>query len=236
MNSVDLKLDWCSYEAAKYAVENWHYSKCLPNQKLVKIGVWEDAAFIGCICFGDGANPGMFKPYGLDYTEGCELVRIALKVHQSTVSRIISIAFKLLKERCPNIKLVVSFADPEQGHQGGIYQASNWIYAGMTQPSDEYIVNGRRMHGRALRNTRSTHKLKNVAASNVMDWGRKVLDPNIRKVEGSSKHRYLYPLTPEMQDKIEPLRKPYPKRASAKASPQTNAGKGGSIPTPTLQN
>jgi hypothetical protein len=36
MSKAILKLDWCSHEAAKYACENWHYSKCVPNQKTVK--------------------------------------------------------------------------------------------------------------------------------------------------------------------------------------------------------
>jgi hypothetical protein len=29
----ELKIDWASHEAAKYACENWHYSKCLPAGK-----------------------------------------------------------------------------------------------------------------------------------------------------------------------------------------------------------
>ena len=44
---VELKLDWCSYEAAKYACEHWHYSKCMPVGKTVKIGVWENKKYIG---------------------------------------------------------------------------------------------------------------------------------------------------------------------------------------------
>ena len=31
------------------------------------------------------------------------------------------------------------------GHVGAIYQAGNWIYAGMTEPADEYIVGGVRI-------------------------------------------------------------------------------------------
>ena len=54
---MNLHLDWCSYEAAKYAVEHWHYSHSLPIGKLVKIGVWEDDQFIGAVVFGYGANP-----------------------------------------------------------------------------------------------------------------------------------------------------------------------------------
>ena len=40
-----LKLGWCSYAAAKYAVEHWHYSKVMPSGKAVYIGVWEEAEF-----------------------------------------------------------------------------------------------------------------------------------------------------------------------------------------------
>ena len=31
MSKAILKLDWCDYKAAKYAVEHWHYSKSLPT-------------------------------------------------------------------------------------------------------------------------------------------------------------------------------------------------------------
>ena len=49
-----LKLDWCSHEAAKYAVEHWHYSGRIPPSKLAKVGVWEDGQFIGAIVYGVG--------------------------------------------------------------------------------------------------------------------------------------------------------------------------------------
>ena len=29
-----LKLDWCSHEAAKYAVEHWHYSKRIAQKQV----------------------------------------------------------------------------------------------------------------------------------------------------------------------------------------------------------
>ena len=126
--TVKLKLDWCSHKAAKYAVEHWHYSQCMPVGKLVKIGVWENNIFIGVVLFSRGANKNMLKPYGLRQIDGCELTRVALKEHISHVSRIISIALRLLKLKCKTMQLVVSYADTTQGHIGGIYQAGNWIY------------------------------------------------------------------------------------------------------------
>lgn len=218
-------------------MERWHYSRSLPNQKLVRIGAWEAGRFIGAVVFGDGANPGMFGPYGLTYEAGCELVRVALGKHETSVTRIIALAIRMLVRQSPGLRLIVSFADPEHGHIGGIYQGGNWIYAGMTQAADEYRINGVRMHGRALRSTRSTHHSRDLATRNIEEWARRVLDPNIKRVLGSSKYRYLMPLDAEMRARILPLAQPYPKRAGSIATdaPAHQAGEGGVTPTPALQ-
>jgi hypothetical protein len=192
----------CSHDAAKYAVLNWHYSQRMPKSKLVKFGVWEDTKFVGAVIYGSGANGGLFAPYGLEQTQGCELVRVAMRKHSVFVTQVIAESINQLKKSQSGLRLLISFADPDQGHEGKIYQAGNWIYAGMTDVADEYIVNGIRTHGRALRSTRSGHKQKNVPAKNVEDWARKVLDPNIRRVSGSSKHRYLYPMDKAMRRQI----------------------------------
>lgn len=228
----DLVVDWCSHEAAKYAVEHWHYSRCLPNQKLAKFGVWERGRFVGCVVFGDGANAGMLQPYGLDYIQGCELVRIALDGHKSPVSQVVVRTLPLLRQRSPGLRLIVSYADPEQGHHGGIYQAMNWLYIGMTEPADEYMVRGQRMHGRALRSTRSTHGQRSVPAANILEWAQKVLDPNTHRVEGSAKLRYLLPLDRAMRRQIQPLALPYPRGRSVEGdTPTVLAGEEGSIPS-----
>ncbi len=200
---MTLKINWASFEAAKYACENWHYSKCVPIGKLIKIGVWEDDKFIGVIIFSRGANKSLGTPFGLNQTECCELTRIALNTHKTPVSRIMRIAFKLLKE-ISTMKLIVSFADTEQGHHGGIYQAGNWVYAGMTNPADEYIYKGRRYHGRAFRKVMGSHL-------NYIDKGLKI-------VKGSSKHRYLMPLCDSIRPIILELKQNYPKRVTKATS------------------
>ena len=199
-NKPQLKLDWCSHEAAKYAVEHWHYSKCMPKSKLVKIGVWEDDKFTGVVIFGVGATADLVKRYELKSTEGCELVRVALREHKTPVTRIISIALKMLKKLNPGLRLVVSFADPEQGHVVGIYQGGGWIYAGNSQASDEYIFQGKRWQGRAFRN-----KYKGMEHH-----------PSVKIVKGSSKYRYLMPLDDEIRHHILKLARPYPKKTLIK--------------------
>lgn len=193
---LHLKLDWCSFEAAKYAVEHWHYSQCMPAGKLTKIGVWENDQFIGCVLFGRGANNTLGNPYGVSNIECCELVRIALTKHQTPVTKIVSIAIKLLKKFSPGIKLIISFADPDQNHHGGIYQGGNWAYIGQSKSADEYMVHGKRMHGRTMRAIYSTHVGKDF----------------ITIVKGSRKYRYAMALDKEVERRINILKQPYPKR------------------------
>lgn len=199
MDKVELKVAFCSYEAAKYACQNYHYSKTIPASKLVKIGVWENEEFIGAVIFGLGANNNLGKPYGLPSLECCELVRVALKEHQSPVTQIVSRSINLLKNHCVGLKLIISYADTAQNHLGVIYQAGNWIYVGRMKQPTEYILKGKRMHGRTLSSMGGVKKY-----------------PEARAVKGSSKHKYLYPLDKKTRKQISRLSLPYPKKDDAK--------------------
>lgn len=230
MNSSFLKIDWCTHEAVKHACENWHYSESVPVPPLVKIGAWENNKFIGCVVFSRGASSNLLKPYGLTQIEGCELTRIALNKHITPVSKILSIAIKFLKKNSPNLKLIISFADPNEGHHGGVYQATNWIYSGKSNPSFKYVdKNGKEWHSRQV-----SEKGFNIQQGNI----RKTVKPSeCKKIYCSGKHRYLMPLTEEMKKRISKLSKPYPKRASSKDNVVTefHSVEGGAIPTDALQ-
>ena len=212
-----LKIDWATHESAKYAVENWHYSESMPAGKLVKVGAWENGKFIGVVLFGRGANNNIGKPYKLDQTAACELVRIALTKHITPVSKIAAIAIRFLKANSPGLRLIISYADPLQGHHGGIYQAGNWIYCGTSQAQQEVMHNGKIMHKRTANSLFGT--IKGMQKSPIM-W----------------KHKYLMPLDNGMRKKIIPLAKPYPKRASSETidTPGIHPGKGGETPTDAL--
>jgi len=219
---MNLQLDWCSYKAAKYSVENWHYSKSLPAADLVKIGVWENKVFKGVVLFGRGASPYLGKRYGLGKGQWCELVRVALKEHENPITKILSFSLSLLKRNFPNIKLVISFADPNQKHLGKIYQAGNWIYTGQTDSSPEWFFRGRWMHTRQIGSLGYSTK----------DWN------SDRKRMRLGKFRYLYPLTKQMRKQIESLAKPYPKKlcdvgVNRSTTSFQDVG-GGAIPTTSL--
>lgn len=224
VSKCDLRVDWATHEAAKYACENWHYSKTIPKSKLLKIGVWERNQFIGVVIFGYGATPNLVKPYGLTMQECCELTRIALNAHTTPVSKIIAISLRFLRRSNPGVRLVVSFADTNEGHHGGIYQATNWIYTGQSAGHFFYIDRkGKLWHPRNV-------------SENLSLSGKCVRPSDCKKIWKNGKHRYLMPLDTEMRKKILPLSRPYPKRAGSdtKDTPANLAGEGGSTPTPAL--
>ena len=201
MTKADLRIDWATHEAAKYACENWHYSGCLPSslQKRVAVGAWENKKFVGVVVFGHGANPQIGSPYELTINECVELTRIALKPnHISPVSRIVRLALKFIKESQPKLRLIVSYADQAQGHHGGVYQAGNWIYVGSMKGVPSLLYKGKVWHAKALRTS-----FPNLKHS----------DSSVIKVPAGDKHKYLMPLDDEMRKRILPLAKPYPKRA-----------------------
>lgn len=197
-----LKIDWATHEAAKYACLNWHYSKSIPAGKLVKVGAWENGKFIGVVIFARGATPNLGKPYNLDQIECVELARIALTKHMTPVSRIAAFALKWLKKSNQKIRLVVSFADQTRGHNGGVYQAGNWVYTGIGSPATFYKINGKTTHPRSIGSLGYSQNLS----------GARSIDPNAEAIEMPGKHRYLMPFDEELRHRVIKLSKPYPKR------------------------
>lgn len=198
-----LIVDFCSHEAAKYAVMHWHYSRRMPSGKLIKFGVWEDGEFIGVVLFGRGSNNHIGTRYDVKQTEVCELVRVALRKHTSPVSQAVSLCVKRLRDTNPGMRLLVSYADPAQQHFGVIYQAMNWIYVGKSNAQRELSINGEWMH-------------KRTASAK---WGTAAPEKIREKVPGLSveygpeeyKYTYLMPLDKWMRKQILPLAQPYPK-------------------------
>jgi len=221
--SSTLQIDFCSFQAAKYAVERWHYSKRMPKYKQVYIGVWENGKYIGATVFGLSVTPYLGAAFGLTNTECAELTRVALARHKAPVSKIVSYAIRKLKTHSPGLLLLVSYADPVQGHHGGIYQAMNWIFVGESAKVKQYYFRGQWRNDSSM--GREFRRQPGMRAKTES----RELPP---------KYKYLYPLTKAIRKKIEPLRKQYPRKICAGSkdgvAPCDQQGEGGSIPTPAL--
>tara|TARA_Y100000593_G_scaffold95015_1_gene198311 strand:- start:50191 stop:50949 length:759 start_codon:yes stop_codon:yes gene_type:complete len=127
-------------------------------------------------------------------------------------SSFISRTFEWLKTNDKSIKALLSYADPKEGHLGGIYQATNWVYQGdKIRYCDSWLLrleeDGDWIHSRtifAMYGTNNMEKLKDKIGHTF--WLKE--DPR--------KHRYVYFLGTKKEKKkfIKSLKHPsmdYPK-------------------------
>jgi hypothetical protein len=223
---TNLRLGWCSHEAAGFACRAWHYSRCLPAGKLVKIGAWENGRFVGVVIFGRGNTPNIGRAFGLRQADVCELTRVALGPHQTATSRVVAVALRLLRCQSPGLKLVVSYADPAHHHVGTIYQASGWLYLGPTGRECLVRVFGRVMHPRSV-GARYGHR--------GVTWLRQHVDPDTERLVVPPKFKYVYPLDRALRTQLVSRVKPYPKASEAERTLRpVPPAEGGEIPTRSL--
>ena len=216
---TELLVHWCDAKAARFACERWHYSQSMPVGRLATVGAWEHDRFIGAVVFGRGANFHLGDAFGLLIGEYAELARIALRGHEHPVSQIAMRAVRLLHRQAPDLRLLLSFADPRQRHHGGIYQAMSWTYLGQSAPSRHFVMpDGSVVHQRA------------ATAGNF--GGARVAAPVggvLRMVEG--KHKYALGLDHRMKRTLAAMAKPYPCGVGLRGEPAGFQSAGaGSIP------
>ena len=191
-------------KAIRYACMNFHYAKSVPSVKHAYNVYNDNSEWCGVIIYSQGATMRLGNPFGLAQGEILELVRVALNGKQETTSECVAASLKRLHHDNPAIKMVVSFADTDKGHIGTIYQATNWIYLGMTVQN--HIV-GLEIHGRKLH-------CKSVYAkygTQSVKWVRENVDPNVKEIIGKGKHKYIYCFDKRMRKKYLQMAKPYPK-------------------------
>lgn len=220
---TSLKIDWATHEAAKYACENWHYSGCVPKSKQNKIAIYEDEKFVGVVMVGSSTGPNVFSFLGLTQFTGAELTRVALRNHKTPVSRILSIAFKFIQKKNPKLKAIVSFADANVGHHGGIYQAGNWKYFGRSTPQKQWKVNGK------WRNDVKLFEAFKGKTDSLKNFPQRLLE---------GKHKYVYFFDKDLEEKFKSSFLKYPKRVTSIDNDAStfHVEEGGVSPTVTLQN
>ena len=155
---------------------------------------------IGVICYGDpiGRLTGQSISDEIKRTEVLELTR--LFIHDGYGSNIeswfISQSFNWLRKNKSEIKALISYASPVEGHSGTIYQATNWIYQGNNNRWNDgwlfkfdeearlpWTLSDRWIHGRTIFPYYKTNDPKEIQKQvDKPFWIRKELQ----------KHRYVY--------------------------------------------
>ena len=191
---------------AKDIIEKNHYSGRLSSCRY-PLGIFyqtdnqhqffdeAEEKLIGVACYGFPVGRrvigSIFKEEILENKNILELTRLYIDdgYGKNIESYAISSTFKWLKKHAPNIKVLISYADPEQSHDGAIYQATNWIYQGcgdfQLAPTYSLRVNedDEWMHSRSVYS-----KYGSAAPKNLM----KAIGRDFWLKKEATKHRYIY--------------------------------------------
>jgi len=221
-----MELKIASPMAVRFACMNYHYAKSVPAAQ-VAYSVFEQKEFCGVVVYGHGSNPHMPFVYSKWFGQLLELVRVALNGKQEMTSAVVGRSLKLLKKDAPLVDMVVSYADIDQGHDGIIYQATNWIYVGIVEEnqSSHAVINGKKMHPRSIGAKYGTR---------AIEWLKLNIDPSAKYLKTKGKHKYLMPMNKKMRKLIHPLSQPYPKADKA-GDDRDHRNSGGAAPTYPLQ-
>lgn len=164
----------------------YHY---LGDRKGYTIGAKIDDLLIGCITFSSITRKEIAKKQKLCHTQVRELVRMCIhpEFHKPNFgSWLMSRAIHFFKEKYPDVKMLISFADTTQGHDGGIYKASNWLFDGETGSSYHYAnKNGEKFHKKTIYDR---------AKSIGMKEREYAMSQELFRIEEMPKKRFLYKL------------------------------------------
>jgi len=85
----------------------------------------------------------------------------------------------------PKPSIVVSYADTAQGHVGYVYQATNWIYTGLSAKRTDWHVDGMDLHGQTIADM-------SRGKPDRAKWMRDKFGDRFSLVDRPRKHRYIY--------------------------------------------
>jgi len=147
-------------EESHAILDKYHYAKFGRSAYVVYKALY-DNEIVAIVKFATPVRKEVATSLGWNYSEVLELDRFCILPKfqvKNLASKVMAQVIKLVKSDFPHIVLLVSFVDPEQGHIGTIYKASNWTYIGTTANSYTYIdekgdeINKKTIYNRAISN------------------------------------------------------------------------------------
>jgi hypothetical protein len=156
-----------------------HYAKRIP-QIMYAFGLYDDERLVGVVTYGIPASPSLCMGIcGKEWSDKVlELNRLCLQDNTKNQSSfLVSNSIKLL----PKPTIVVSYADTGQGHVGYVYQATNFLYTGLSANRVDWTVKGlEHKHSKTLSDGMTLESIKEKYGDDFY------------YTERSRKHRYIY--------------------------------------------
>jgi hypothetical protein len=201
-----------SYSDTKPFILHIHYAKRLPSITH-SFGLFKESELVGIVTYGSPPSQALCRGIAGDAYKNIvlELNRLVLKNNiKNEASYLVANSFKFLKK--PSI--IVSYADTSQNHNGYIYQATNFIYTGLSDKRTEWRQKNSNKHNKTVQEQYSLKERKdNPDKFYVVDRPRK--------------HRYIYVLANKKDKKnlLKKLKYPisdYPKFQNKNYKTDTN--------------
>lgn len=196
---------------ASYICKEWcikkHYAKRIPPIEYA-FGLFDNNNITqGIVTYGTPVSSTLRNLWGGQY-KLMELNRLVINagLEKNVLSFLVSQSLSQL----PKPMVIVSYADTSQFHHGYIYQATNWIYTGLSLPFKDYYVKGmEHLHNGTIMDM-------SRGKENRVQWLRDKFGDNLIMIERPRKHRYFMFIGSRRDrknmDKMLPYEKmPYPK-------------------------
>ena len=126
-----------------------HYAHRWPSVSYA-YGLFLNGELTGVVTYGTPASAPLKRGLAGDKYKAdvLELNRLCLRDNRpNEASMLVGRSLRML----PCNKLIVSYADTEQGHKGYVYQATNFLYCGLSAKRTDWKVKGKEhLHGQTI--------------------------------------------------------------------------------------
>ena len=195
---------------AKAIVVRNHYLHSLPGGSKLAFGVMIDGRLMGVVTLGVGPYNTSTLVDGASSDDCLSLTRLWLsdKLPGNSESRVLGVVLRSLKKHT-KVKFLVTYADPVNGHVGTIYQATNWLYTGLSEPTPLYdLGDGTYAHCRTVATKYGSRSVKYLSDQGLP----------VKLVPQSAKHRYVYFLDLSWLPQLKVPVLPYPEKGDSHAT------------------
>ncbi len=193
---LTVRLEGQAQQAALRTICEHHYARSVPSGKRL-VFEYESALVI----FAIPANNNISRFLIGAPNKVWELSRLwAPDGHRANLlTAAISQTAKELRQTVPDIDALISYADPNVGHGGGIYRAASWTYLGQCEESRYYRdATGQVMSRRAFHSGRDFLRKADILARGYVELKR------------PGKHRFARGFTRAARRAIAARAQPYP--------------------------
>jgi hypothetical protein len=154
---------------AKRLIIEHHYLHSLSGGTCLAFGVFLGNRLQGALTLGVGPTLAYSLVADAAPADCLTLTRLWMsdQLPANSESRVLGIVLRSLRQHTA-IKFLVSYADPAQGHIGIIYQATGWLYTGLSEVMPLYdLGDGKLRHSRSLSHAFGTHSVRHFTRHGI---------------------------------------------------------------------